>query len=422
MTEPNYKPGSLAQMKRLQEAQKPKIPQQRQQRPNYRLIHQYPLPLAVYPLPAFIPHNPLSYVRIAYAIILHYFSPPTSHVHDVFGYFDSSSRSVHVTDPKCVRALWEMGFFGKGSLSRSEPTWLDQEKKRLGLVATSTSEEATEKRRKEREMMKRERARVEQEILLDQIDKEKGVVADTVTEFNILDDVRISETLLANSDTFKSLAQAEQEAILGANNVNASIDVTAEIEVADQEHLQLSLEEAFFLIYALQALRLVDLSLSNHSLLSLFRQNSYFPPVSASAMSPDDPFLVNYVVYHHYRSLGWVIREGVKFAVDYLLYESGPVFKHAAFAIMIIPSYSKDYWKQADLQKTATQRRKGARDWTWMHCVNRVQTQVLKTLVLCYVDIPAPYEILGDDVGAILRQYKVREFSITRWSANRNRD
>jgi hypothetical protein len=43
----------------------------------------------------------------------------------------------------------------------------------------------------------------------------------------------------------------------------------------------------------------------------------------------DSPFLINYVAYHHYRSLGWVVKGGIKFCVDYLLYKRGPVFSHA---------------------------------------------------------------------------------------------
>jgi tRNA-splicing endonuclease subunit Sen2 len=53
------------------------------------------------------------------------------------------------------------------------------------------------------------------------------------------------------------------------------------------------------------------------------------PPISPSPNRFDNPFLVNYVVYHHYRSLGWVIKGGIKFCVDYLLYKRGPVFHHA---------------------------------------------------------------------------------------------
>jgi len=47
----------------------------------------------------------------------------------------------------------------------------------------------------------------------------------------------------------------------------------------------------------------------------------------------DNPFLINYVVYHHYRSLGWVVKGGIKFCVDYLLYKRGPVFSHAEWVM-----------------------------------------------------------------------------------------
>ena len=50
------------------------------------------------------------------------------------------------------------------------------------------------------------------------------------------------------------------------------------------------------------------------------------PPLQ---LRPDNPFIVNYVAYHHYRSLGWIVKSGVKFCVDYLLYKRGPVFDHA---------------------------------------------------------------------------------------------
>lgn len=54
----------------------------------------------------------------------------------------------------------------------------------------------------------------------------------------------------------------------------------------------------------------------------------------------DNPFLINYVVYHHYRSLGWVVKGGIKFCVDYLLYKRGPVFTHAEWVCCLIPMLS----------------------------------------------------------------------------------
>lgn len=43
------------------------------------------------------------------------------------GYWDPLTRSVWVTNPKDSRTLWQRGFFGKGNLSRSEPSWLSRQ-------------------------------------------------------------------------------------------------------------------------------------------------------------------------------------------------------------------------------------------------------------------------------------------------------
>ena len=123
-------------------------------RANYAKIHADKLPLDITPLPAFVPHNPLSVLRIAYAVISEFFLPPTSHGTIYHGYFDAPTRSIHVTDEAFIRGLWEKGFFGKGSLSRSEPTWLHSEKTRLGIIDVETSDRVTKARRKEREEMK----------------------------------------------------------------------------------------------------------------------------------------------------------------------------------------------------------------------------------------------------------------------------
>lgn len=55
----------------------------------------------------------------------------------------------------------------------------------------------------------------------------------------------------------------------------------------------------------------------------------------------DNPFLVQYVVNHHYRSLGWIVKGGIKFCVDYLLYKRGPVFSHAEY-VEIYPYLFED--------------------------------------------------------------------------------
>jgi len=197
------------------------------------------------------------------------------------------------------------------------------------------------------------------------------------------------------------------------------------LAIKNQEHFQLTMEEAFFLSYSLGALTVIDPTskspIPNEKLLQLFRQSSSFPPLSNPSISPDDSFMLNYVVYHHYRSLGWVVRGGSKFSCDFMLYNRGPVFTHAEFAVLILPSYTDEYWsRDAFLQNYVKGKEK--RTWAWLHCINRVITQVKKTLILVYVDIPAPFdgekELALDDVFG---RYKVREFIFKRWSPNRQR-
>jgi tRNA-splicing endonuclease subunit Sen2 len=440
----------------------------RTKRPNYAQIHAKPLPFEVYPLPAFVPHNPLSLVRIAIALLSSSIWPPKSLTVVHKAYFSAETQSVHVTDPASVRALWEQGFWGAGSLSRSEPRWLDQEKGKRGITAALTSEEFTRQRREERRQFKLERARLERETIEQQRLKESKEPSDeAVTATHGTN--RLSEDV-ATDVTFAStdpVIDTEKPGLSGSAGIQAQsleTEVAPEVleeEIEDQEHLQLTFEEAFFLSYGLGALNVVntdatDIFKNEHpvncsQLLRLFCAYSTFPlahnveqpvlkidssmkrPVHDLSISQpittDNAFLLKYVVFHHFRSLGWVVRPGIKFAVDYLLYNRGPVFSHAEFAIMIIPSYSHPYWSETPERKAECKEKEG-RDWWWLHRVNRVQSQVHKTLVLVYVDVPPPWTDdavgLGTgmevDVGKVLKQYKVREFVLRRWTPNRNRD
>ncbi|KAL2117962.1 hypothetical protein VTJ04DRAFT_7622 [Mycothermus thermophilus] len=193
--------------------------------------------------------------------------------------------------------------------------------------------------------------------------------------------------------------------------------------IVNKEHFQLSPEEAFFLTFALGVLKVVDPAtgspISTEHLLSLFRSHSYFPPRPVGApLRPDDPFLVHYAVYHHFRSLGWVPRHGIKFGVDWIIYQRGPVFDHSEFGIMVMPAYSDPGWENEEHEEPR-------RPWSWLMGVNRVLSHVLKSLVLVYVDIPSPavfeQEMQKGGVAAVLKKYTIREVMVRRFSVNRNR-
>ncbi|KAL2794154.1 hypothetical protein BJX66DRAFT_351322 [Aspergillus keveii] len=429
---------------------KPRPP--RRQKPDYRHIHRFSLPLKVHhPLPPLIPHNPLSIISVLLSYLTYFITTPKNETYSA--YFDSSTSSIHVTDEKTVRALWEMGFFGKGSLSRSEPTWLDQEKKRRGLLEGVTSEEVTRQRRAERRELKLQRARSEKLIIEQRLQAEaaarEGHTADveSVTPSSpanatngvalTAEKFSVKKAREARFIEAQQLARRDREANGKAANFTTTdgngptqesrekplVHEGEETTITNEEHLQLSNEEALFLVYGLGALHVFDQDrktvLSSDSLLRLFCHHSHTPPRDPTLdLKPDDPFLVSYVVYHHFRSLGWIVRSGVKFGVDYIIYNRGPVFSHAEFAIVVIPSYEHPYWSETEDRKAECSR-KQARSWWWLHCVNRVQAQVKKTLVVCYVEIPPPSQELEHvssagsmDIGALLTRYGTQEDSI----------
>ena len=481
----------------------------RPRKPDYYHIHRNPLPIKIHPLPPLIPHNPLSILHIAVVYLSQILYPPKRPA-PYKAYFDVATSSVQVTDPETMRALWEMGFFGKGSLSRSEPTWLEREQKRRGVGGRGTNEEATGKRRAERRGFKLDRAKKEQEAIAEKLKAETKLRNEEISSTieTVLEDEADEQIKLSNGHTnghlngnanghldsraksptrplrsrtssclsgagsrddvettpdplrkrgaslksvrFSPTVEAREFDLSGptlapikpSDPITSSPDrSTSPIKIPNQEYYHLTSEEAFFLVYGLGVLEVhlpsIDTFesttvLGTDSLLPLFRRISYSPPLSLSSpLSPSDPFLLSYIAYHHFRSLGWVVRSGIKFAVDYLLYNRGPPFAHAEFAVVIVPGYTHAFWTETEEGRREVEERQKGSDrgwWWWLHGVNRVQAQVRKSLVMCYVDVPPPAlssepGTKGDlDIGALLSSYKVREVIVKRWIPNRSRD
>lgn len=504
-----------------------------QPRPNLHLLYKQPAPLKIFPFPS-LTSNPISLLHLAFTWLSQVLTPPAAEpsvVHTAC--WDHETKTITVTDENSMVNLWQQGFFGKGSLSRSEPNWLKREKTRLGLVRDRVSEVETNRRRAERNRIKWDRARAEQEAL-EQRRLEEAAVEKTQLEHVALpeppsealvktpacvaaavvapvgplellslpnsqieleslssrltpppeesvDSAEVSKSSSsssgnddADSNTTTSeptpLKQAKSvrfsptvesteflhndppspprsvsSSSLKPHGLNGNIAVSrddstasgtdeiaeiladseTELVVINKEHLQLLPEEALFLTFAFGALKVIDSAtqetIDPKDLLSLLRQNSYFPPrLSSQDLQPDDPFLIHYVTYHHFRSLGWVPRAGIKFGVDWLLYTRGPVFDHAEYGVLVLPSYSDPHWKSVG--KQAPQK-----SWHWLMGVNRVLSKVFKSVLLVYVDIPPPTAFLEDGaprdgLAELLKKYRIREQLVKRWSSNRNRD
>ncbi|KAG2122126.1 hypothetical protein DEU56DRAFT_832891 [Suillus clintonianus] len=337
--------------------------------------------------------------------------------------FDPLTRSAWVSTSGDATLLWQRGFFGKGDLSRSEPSWLARQINARKMKGKGlTSEEITAKRRAERKQFKLDRAKAiaaaaaEAETAF----KEQGrIIAPGIAP----DGTRIIPSAATWKPTFASVPPDQSPP-------NVTPDDEEEIEpIQDLEHLQLSLQEAFFLVWALDCLTILHPETNApFTLAELWNafQNAHISSLGPQLDAPspprfDNPFLVSYIAYHHYRSLGWVVKSGIKFCVDYLLYKRGPVFQHAEFAIVVIPVY-----EDPQDQATSPFKLQNAEPftWSWLSTINRVNSQVQKTLILSYITIPAESRVSPNVLSspACFAHYSVREVVLRRFIPARMRD
>ncbi|KAF8845176.1 hypothetical protein BDN67DRAFT_962120 [Paxillus ammoniavirescens] len=343
------------------------------------------------------------------------------------GVLDVATRSVWVLNMKDAMVLWQRGFFGKGDLSRSEPSWLARQinARKQARQGGMTSEEVTAKRRAERKQFKLDRAMAM-----------AAAAAEAETAFQ---EGRVISTIYApdgtrmipSAATWKPNRAPDTQPGESASIAEESDDEDEEEPIENVEHLQLTLQEAFFLLWNLDCLSVLNPQTGDPLALSQVWhtfQNAHAPSQNlVPSLEPtqnrcfDNPFLVNYVVYHHYRSLGWVVKSGIKFCVDYLLYKRGPIFAHAEFAIVVCPVYEDP----ADQESSPFNLQNASPfSWSWLSTINRVNSQVQKTLILSYVTIPARSRVSDAVLSspACFAHYSIREVVLRRFIPARMRD
>ncbi|KAJ1965196.1 tRNA splicing endonuclease subunit sen2 [Dipsacomyces acuminosporus] len=268
--------------------------------------------------------------------------------------------------------LWQGGYFGKGILSRSEPTWIQRYKKETDPGNTPYMifpEDATRQRREERLMRKNE-----------------GV-----------------------GDEEQATDMAAQAAVrlpaVPATDLNVDSD-----DLAQMEPVQLSPYETLFLsdIGCIAVKDAEGNAYSYTELWKLFR-----------AIDSSDEFALRYAAYYYYRSKGWVVKSGLKFASDFLLYRSGPAHSHSQHSVVVRP-LSTDRAAMDETQ-APSQEEEGlagmTESWQYMFALSRVSSQVKKSLILCYVESP---QGIGKDSPPDLGRFQIREFQIQRFNPNRN--
>ncbi|NXO72834.1 SEN2 endonuclease, partial [Phainopepla nitens] len=165
------------------------------------------------------------------------------------------------------------------------------------------------------------------------------------------------------------------------------------------EYLQLSLEEAFFLVYALGCLSIYygEEPLSIVELWQVF-----------SEVKPD--FRTTYMAYHYFRGRGWVPKVGLKYGTDLLLYRKGPPFYHASYSV--IAELVDDNF-EGSLRRPLS--------WMSLSGLNRTTANASKELMLCYLIRPSDMTAEEMATPECMKRIKVQELIVTRWVSSRER-
>jgi len=374
-----------------------------------RALYSDPLPIPE-PPPPFNIFSPAIYKSIL-------FTPETPKPYQ--GKWCEQTRSVNIANDVEAAEIWRRGMWGKGTLSRSQPSWRARKTKEMrGGSSKLSLEEITARKRRERaefkearlrsERMERERLLREEGRLPIQPEKENEETQDmdnvdgpTAETTAITADEKATETVAGTPKT-------KRRKVDHGEHDETEWPVYTE-DYLDKEILQIAPEEALFLMQ-------LDLLTVTHDNKTLSLRD--FLHLIATSR-PDDPCLIRYIVYYHFRRQRLIVKSGLKFGVDYLLYDRPIPFTHASQCVNILASYHQ--W---------TPNHKLVRDeisWQEVNLWQRLMGNVRKKLKLVYVEIPPPE---GDwrkidtrsDFERALGRYRIREVTNSRFAVSRERD
>ncbi|XP_008463899.1 tRNA-splicing endonuclease subunit Sen2-1 isoform X2 [Cucumis melo] len=197
---------------------------------------------------------------------------------------------------------------------------------------------------------------------------------------------------LLSGSTILYLADEEQTDLLNRTCFGRQI-LTAE---KDKQWFQFGMEEAFYLSYHLNCLKIVDGQDCEMNFQELWRymktQKATFPEF--------------YIAYRHLRLKNWVVRPGSQYGVDFVAYRHHPALVHSEFAVLVL-SEGRDSNGNGRL-----------RVWSDFLCTIRLCGSVAKTLLVLSVNDNGS-EFVSP---SCLDSYSIEERTVTRWSPEQCRE
>lgn len=349
-----------------------------------------------------------------------------------------------IFDQSDMAHIWDNGFYGKGILSRSEPTWFKRMEKKVNDLlnpndkSKSTkliySEEITKQRRLFRDIWKSEREHFlnfEKQIKLNSVNGEissndKLLLETEREKLNKLKEdltngpmginfgmLNRSNTPLASSssssypNSYSNSSNSNPNSLLKPALRMEDYDVIIDSNhIRNIEYLELDPCETLFLLH----LNIIKVIINNEevnfkNLLILLIEN--FGQI----------FLNNFIIYYHYKSLGWCIKNGLKFSCDWVLYSRGPPFNHAEFSIKIVNENDASSSSMDSLIDISA--------------ISRVVSGVKKSLILCFIDGPELNSIewlkmwdtylIDDDFFKLINNFSINEINWKRWAPSQTR-
>lgn len=253
--------------------------------------------------------------------------------------------NVEIRSIEEIELMHHMGCFGKGSASRSQPKVRKNDnplimrrrqflkrnywyKKFGGPTKTSDIDTFVEE--------------IDEFIAKIISDSEKRLKKDVIdlvsSDEDIGEETDLSNNLKRCTEQFHD-ADKDDIVIIVSNSDSEDENYFADMKpkccinkIKINEKLMLTPQEAFFLLYGLGCLQIVNL---DNCLLTIEKCWDLF-------VMADSNFVFSYVVFHYYRSKGYVVKPGIKFGGDYLLYKEGPAISHADY-IVVIKTKRKSY-------------------------------------------------------------------------------
>ncbi|ESQ37459.1 hypothetical protein EUTSA_v10002801mg, partial [Eutrema salsugineum] len=153
----------------------------------------------------------------------------------------------------------------------------------------------------------------------------------------------------------------------------------------DKRWIQLTFEEAFFLFYNLKCIKISFQGCCLENKVELWRFIRLFKP----------NFATSYKAYSHLRSKNWIVRSGLQYEVDFVVYRHHPSLVHSEYAVVVRSIEVNDR----------------LRVWSDIHCCVRLTGSVNGEVNREDMNLPV-----------CLEDYTVEEHTVRRWSPELSRE